>query len=252
MRRLTLLISGNVQKVGYRDMVIRFGTALGLTGYAENLPDGRVKVAAEGDEQKIELLRECANIRDSLINVEKIEGSFSEATGEFSYFYKLVKEGETDERLDKAAELFKQLIGVVESGFKETVSAINSVKADTSAIREEMKKGFMENKEEMKKGFAENKEEMKKGFAEVKEEMKKGFAEVKEEMKKGFGDMRHGFGEMKKGFEDVRHELSEIKEATNMQREDFKEVFMHEVSDLRVEIAQIKGTLIRMQQAAEA
>jgi len=53
MKRLTLLISGNVQKAGYRDLVIRFGTALGLTGYAENLPDGRVKVAAEGDKKNL-------------------------------------------------------------------------------------------------------------------------------------------------------------------------------------------------------
>jgi len=117
MRRLTLLISGNVQKAGYRDLVIRFGTALGLTGYAENLPDGRVKVAAEGAEQKLELLKVSVNIRDALINVEKIEGSFSEATGEFSYFYKLVKEGETDERLDKAAELLKEMIGSMNYGF---------------------------------------------------------------------------------------------------------------------------------------
>lgn len=45
--------------------------------------------------------------------MEKIESSFSEAIGEFSDFFKLVKEGETDERLDRAAELLKEVIVVM-------------------------------------------------------------------------------------------------------------------------------------------
>jgi len=66
------------------------------------------------------------------------------------------------------------------------------------------------------------------GFAEVKEEMHKGFGEVKEEMQKGFG---------------------KVTEEIHMQRDDFKELFMHEVSELRGEIAEIKATLARMQAA---
>ncbi len=147
MKRLTLMVSGNVQAAGYRDIIIRLGTALGLKGYAENLPDGRVKVVAEGEEKKLELLKESADIKNTLINVEKIESGLSEATGEFSRFYKLVSEGETDERLDRAAELMKELIGAVQkvtgavqSGFNETVGAIKSVKVDTSAMLEKQDK----------------------------------------------------------------------------------------------------------------
>jgi acylphosphatase len=61
----------------------------------------------------------------------------------------------------------------------------------------------------------------------------RGFAEVKEEMAKGFGDMRQGF--------------SEVKEEIHLLRDDFRELFMHEVSELRGEIAEIKSTLARMQ-----
>ncbi len=129
MKRLTLLVSGNVQKAGYRDIVIRLGMALGLRGYAENLPDGRVKVVAEGEARKLELLKESVNIKNTLIQVEKIEDSFGEATGEFSGFFKMVREGETDERLDRAAELLKELIEVNRSGF-------SSLKEDTSAMLE--------------------------------------------------------------------------------------------------------------------
>ncbi len=129
MKRLTLIVSGNVQKAGYRDIVIRLGMALGLRGYAENLPDGRVKVVAEGEKRKLELLKESVDIKNTLIQVEKIEDSFGEATGEFSGFFKMVREGETDERLDRAAELLKELIEVNRSGF-------SSLKEDTSAMLE--------------------------------------------------------------------------------------------------------------------
>ncbi len=86
-------------------------------------------MVAEGEKKKLELLKESADIKNALISVESIEDSFSEATGEFSGFFKLVREGETDERLDRAAELMKELIEVNRSGF-------SSLKADTSAMLE--------------------------------------------------------------------------------------------------------------------
>jgi acylphosphatase len=171
MKRLTLLVSGNVQKAGYRDIIIRLVMALGLRGYAENLPDGRVKVVAEGEEKKLELLKESAGIKNTLINVEKIESSYSGAAGEFSDFLKLVREGETDERLDRAAELMKELIGAVQSGLNETVTAIKSVKADTSAMLEKQD-SMLEKQDSLikitEKGFT----DMKIGFMEVKEEIR--------------------------------------------------------------------------------
>jgi acylphosphatase len=136
LKRVTLFVSGNVQRAGYRDRVVELGRNLGLTGYAENRFDGRVKIVAEGEEEKLKLLEDGASIKNTLINVEKIESSFSKATGEFSGFFKLVKEGETDERLDTAAELLKELIEVTRNGFNETISAVKSVKEDTSAMLE--------------------------------------------------------------------------------------------------------------------
>ncbi len=42
------LVSGMVQGVGFRWYVARHARALGLGGYARNLPDGRVEVIASG------------------------------------------------------------------------------------------------------------------------------------------------------------------------------------------------------------
>ena len=46
------LISGLVQGVGFRWFVARHARALGLTGYARNLPDGRVEVVACGSAEE--------------------------------------------------------------------------------------------------------------------------------------------------------------------------------------------------------
>ncbi len=43
------LVSGRVQGVGFRWFVLRCAERNGLTGYARNLPDGRVEVLARGD-----------------------------------------------------------------------------------------------------------------------------------------------------------------------------------------------------------
>jgi len=143
-----------------------------------------------------------------LINVEKIDGSFSDATGEFSGFYKLVKEGETDERLDRAAELMNQLIGVVQNGFNDTVDAIKSVKADTSAMLDKQD------------GMLEKQDGILEQIKEMHSDINRGFADLKEEV--------------------------------HMQRDDLKEMFLKEVSELHSEINDIRATLFRMQQAQEA
>jgi acylphosphatase len=47
-------VSGRVQGVFYRATCVRKATALGLTGFARNLEDGRVEVLACGDAAKVE------------------------------------------------------------------------------------------------------------------------------------------------------------------------------------------------------
>ncbi|HTS65552.1 MAG TPA: acylphosphatase [Candidatus Acidoferrales bacterium] len=48
------LIGGRVQGVGYRYFAQRSAAALGLTGYARNLDDGRVEVYATGPVHRLE------------------------------------------------------------------------------------------------------------------------------------------------------------------------------------------------------
>ncbi|HEX4700775.1 MAG TPA: acylphosphatase [Pseudonocardiaceae bacterium] len=54
--RLTAWVHGHVQGVGFRWWTRSRALALGLTGSARNLPDGRVEVVAEGPRAKCEAL----------------------------------------------------------------------------------------------------------------------------------------------------------------------------------------------------
>lgn len=113
MKRLTAYVSGSVQKVGYRARVVQIANALGLKGMVENTSDGRVKIIAEGDEDKLRWFEEAINIKDALIQVTLVEKSFSESLGEFGRFYKVVLQGETDSRLDRGVEVLKDILGAV-------------------------------------------------------------------------------------------------------------------------------------------
>ncbi len=52
------LVSGKVQGVFYRASTAERAKQWGLTGYAKNLPDGRVEVLACGDEAAVQQLVE--------------------------------------------------------------------------------------------------------------------------------------------------------------------------------------------------
>ena len=47
-------ITGRVQGVGYRYFALIEAHALGVAGYAKNLPDGSVEVVAEGSEEAVQ------------------------------------------------------------------------------------------------------------------------------------------------------------------------------------------------------
>ena len=117
MKKVTLHISGNVQRVGYRAKVISIANVLGIKGFIQNIPNGRVKIIAQGEQSELDKLIQAINISNSLINVTNIEQEYSIPSDDYEGFNKVVGDGETDERLDNAVDLFKKLITVTENGF---------------------------------------------------------------------------------------------------------------------------------------
>ena len=119
--KTTLIVHGNVQKSDYRGRVISIAKNMDISGTIQNLSNGNVKIIAEGGKIDIDIFIGEIDIRNFLIKVSKIEREEDVKIEEREYesFYKLVSEGETDERLDIAAEVLKELAIETKNGFKE-------------------------------------------------------------------------------------------------------------------------------------
>lgn len=125
MKRLTATVSGKVQKVGYRKRIIDIASAFGIKGIVENLEDGRVKIVAEGDDEKLKWFENAIEIKNTLIQVDSVEKDYSPARGEFAGFGKIVAGDETDSRLDKGIDVMnKMLVAIID--VKTTIVDMNS------------------------------------------------------------------------------------------------------------------------------
>lgn len=85
-QRLTALVSGQVQGVGYRRYAQRRASDLGLAGFAENLHDGKVEVVAEGARDELEHLLRFLRRGPPHSRVVAVDEQWSESTG-LSGFY---------------------------------------------------------------------------------------------------------------------------------------------------------------------
>lgn len=84
--RLTALVSGQVQGVGFRWWTRCRALELGLVGQAANLPDGRVRVSAEGSRSDCQRLVELLGGRGAPGAVEDVQARFDPAEGGFCGF----------------------------------------------------------------------------------------------------------------------------------------------------------------------
>jgi acylphosphatase len=85
--RLKAVVRGEVQGVGFRWAVERQASRLGLTGYAENLLDGTVRVEAEGDPDRLDLLEAFLHQGPRWAEVASVDVQRVPATGEFDDFF---------------------------------------------------------------------------------------------------------------------------------------------------------------------
>ncbi|MEA2000241.1 MAG: acylphosphatase [Euryarchaeota archaeon] len=107
MKRANIIVKGEVQRVGYRDAVVKLARKLKIVGFVENLKHYDVRIIAEGEDANIDLFIERIEIRKFPMDVESTEVSFETYDGEFEYFE--IKRGdwheELLERLDTAGTL---------------------------------------------------------------------------------------------------------------------------------------------------
>jgi len=84
--RLQAVVKGEVQGVGFRWAVQSQAGRLGLTGYAENLPDGSVRVEAEGPPDRLDQLEAFLHQGPRWAEVASLDSQRGPATGEFHQF----------------------------------------------------------------------------------------------------------------------------------------------------------------------
>jgi acylphosphatase len=81
-----IIVEGRVQGVGYRDFVQRRARHLGAVGYVMNLPNGHVRVRAEGSREILEQLVRALEKGPPLSQVEKVSVRWLPPTGRFASF----------------------------------------------------------------------------------------------------------------------------------------------------------------------
>ena len=84
--RRRLSISGRVQGVFFRDGVRQAATAAGVSGWARNLPDGRVEVVLEGDSTAVDRVAEWCRTGPPRALVVDIEIVPEPVAGESGFF----------------------------------------------------------------------------------------------------------------------------------------------------------------------
>jgi len=87
--RLIAHVFGQVQGVFYRQFVTAEAQKLQLRGTVCNLPDGSVKVIAEGAEPNLLILLDLLHEGSAKARVDRVEDEWESATGEFSNFQQL-------------------------------------------------------------------------------------------------------------------------------------------------------------------
>ena len=85
--RLTAVVSGRVQGVGFRDWARRSARSLQLAGSAVNRSDGRVEIRVEGAREACERLLDALYTGRPPGRVHGVDVSWSAATGDVDGFY---------------------------------------------------------------------------------------------------------------------------------------------------------------------
>jgi acylphosphatase len=116
MRRAIIIAKGDVQRVGYRDVVERAARRLNVKGFVENVKPYDVRIIAEGKEKALDEFIAQIRIRKFPIFVDDLGVRLEDATGGFEYFEirRADWRDELGERLDTAGTLLYRSVELSE------------------------------------------------------------------------------------------------------------------------------------------
>jgi len=85
-KRTTVFYTGRVQGVGFRYTAREIACGYDVTGYVRNLPDGRVELVAEGDDEEVRAFVDAMRISQLGSHIRNADVNWSAATEEFRGF----------------------------------------------------------------------------------------------------------------------------------------------------------------------
>ncbi len=86
MKRVRIIVSGDVQGVGYRSWAKGKAKELGLSGWVKNRDDGAVEIVAEGSKSKLEEMIVLCQKGPEVAWVKEVIVEWEKAVGEFVVF----------------------------------------------------------------------------------------------------------------------------------------------------------------------
>jgi len=129
--RTEIIVKGEVQRLGYRDVVERTARKMKLTGFVENMKLYDVRIICEGDKTILNSFIEQIRIKEYPVDVEHLDVSFQDATGEFNYFE--IKRGDMVEELGERLDIFNAKITQL---VQKQVEMIEKMDYNTSILKE--------------------------------------------------------------------------------------------------------------------
>ena len=194
MVRAKIIVSGRVQKAGYKDTVDEIAYNLGLKGYVKNLEDGTVEVVCEGEKKDIGGFVEKIKVREYPIFVESVKVEYSKSTGEFKQF-DIIREKDmteaTYERMDMAARYMRGMHTEMKDMHQDLGGKIDSMhhdlKEEQIGMHHDMNKRF--------DWIAEKYGDIGAGIASIKDDLKelKNMRNDVKEMKDPFAKLVNHF-----------------------------------------------------------
>lgn len=171
VKAVELIVSGKVQRVGYREFVAGIAQEFGLVGFAENLKDGTVRIRCKGGVALVDKFKEAIDVKNPpevpLIDVKRItekqlkemdvaETVFEERYGDPNV--ELLQAVSTGTKYighlsKKIDNLGIELGGKIDSLSVETKSGFNKMDKNFETLGNKLDAGFNKTNERLDAGF---------------------------------------------------------------------------------------------------
>lgn len=182
--RLEATVHGEVQRVGYRYIVQDRARKFNVKGYVQNMPDGTVKIIAEGPQKSIEKFLATLQIREPPIRVDRIETKHTKPTKEFKFF--LIRYGDLTEEIAEGFGTGLKYIDLSRVEAKQSFRNLSvQMEEGSESVRTEIGEGFRTLRTETRDGFKTMRTETGQGFGSLKNEI----SGMRQDMNKNFQDM---------------------------------------------------------------